>query len=232
MRTALTTALVISFALGCSSCLRLQRGDSERPVEPLPGMGMTGELSSRSEPPPRVHGPRVVVAERDYTVTLFGRTYEAPEKKAFIIAKYRTRGERQYEGLDTSDFSLRGPSGESFSSLASRRFTIYQSGSGYFPLAFEVPDKGSDEGWRIVHKGETTISLTFDAVNPQLSVDLPCDFVISEREQEILQEEERQKARFRECLAECAKAEDRGACVDLCKSIYMPKKVSHGILSD
>ncbi len=166
----------------------------------------------------------MAVAERDDTAHLFEAVCNATVGNVFIVVKYRTQTERQYLGLDTGDFVLTDSTGKAYTALGTRCFSIFQTGRGFFALAFEVPEKSPEKGWRISYKGGAPISLTFDTLSPQRSIDLPCEFVTSEVEQAIIDEAEMQMERFRECLLECAKAEDRDACVELCRSIYLPKK--------
>ena len=228
-RTVLTAALVIGVGLEIA-CHRGHQGAAPGTIDtssPAPGAEVKEAL-----PDTRRLGGTMVVAERDSTAHIFDQVYKADVGKVFIVAKYHTQTERQYQGLDTGDFVLTDSTGKAYSALGTRRFSIFQTGRGFFSLAFEVPEKAPAKGWRISYKGGAPIPLTSDTLSPRRSIDLPCEFATSEVEQAIIDEAEMQMERFRECLIECAKAEDRDACVDLCRAIYLQKKPLPKIPSD
>ena len=228
-RTVLATALVMGIGLG-SACTRDHKGAAPGTIDassPTPE-----EQVKEAIPEARRQGGTMAVAERDDTAHLFDQVHKADVGKVFIVVKYRTQTERQYRGLDTGDFVLTDSTGKAYSAQGARRFSIFQTGRGFFSLAFEVPEKAPAKGWRISYKGGAPIPLTSDTLSPRRSIDLPCEFATSEVEQAIIDEAEMQMERFRECLIECAKAEDRDACVDLCRAIYLQKKPLPKIPSD
>ena len=220
-RTVLTIALALGIGLG-GGCYKDHQGVPPGTIDtssPAAEVRKKEALATSYR-----QGETMVVAERDDSAHLFDKVYSASDGNVFIITKYRTQTERQYQGLDTGDFVLTDSAGKTYSPFVRRFFSMFQTGRGSFSLAFEVPAKAPAKGWRISYMGGPPVSLTFDTLSPRRSIDLPCEFATSDVEQERIDEEEAQMERFRECLIECAKAEDRDACVELCRSIYLPKK--------